>query len=80
MPKNDKNGKEGGTFLSKTPFFEPVFTFFFKKTELFRRKIVQINIFPGPGGITKSANTKKGQAYFAKKWVKKGNGLGKLYF
>ena len=48
---------------SKTLFLNP-FLYFFKKIEFIRRKIVQINLFPG--GIKKSAKKKEGQARFAK--------------
>ena len=71
-PKISKNRRKRGYFLGKTPFLSP-FLHFFKKIELFRRKTVRINIFPG--GIKNSAK-KKGQSHFAQKKVKKGYFLG----
>ena len=68
-----KNGKKGGIVLSKTPVLINQFLHFFKKRELFRRKIVQINIFPG--GIKKLTKTappqKKGSGIFCQKMGKK---------
>ena len=58
--------------FGQNSIFEPIFTFF-KKIELFRRKTVRINIFPG--GIKNQAKIgqkKKGQSHFAQKKGKKG--------
>jgi hypothetical protein len=66
--------------LGKTPFLS-LFLHFFQKIELFRRKTVRINIFPG--GIPNSAK-KKGQSHFAQKSIKIGKKRGtfwaKLHF
>jgi hypothetical protein len=52
LPKKGKNRQKKGYVLGKTPFLSS-FLHFFKKIELFRRKTVRINIFPG--GIKNSA-------------------------
>jgi hypothetical protein len=62
-PKISKNRRKKGYVLGKTPFLSP-FLYFFKKIELFRRKTVRINIFPG--GIKNSAK-KSGSISFCPK-------------
>ena len=60
----------------KTPFLSP-FSHFFKKIELFRRKTVRINIFPG--GIKNSAKIgqkKRANLILPKKSVKIGKKKG----
>jgi hypothetical protein len=71
-------GKNKWYFLSKTPLLSS-FLHFFKKNELFRRKMVPINIVPGEiKNLAKNRpKQKKGRAHFGKKWVKKGYFFGK---
>ena len=64
-----KNRQKNGFCFGQNSIFEPIFTFFFKKIELFRRKTVRINIFPGRN--KKFSQKPKRQAHFGKKWVKR---------
>ena len=65
--------------MGKIPFLSP-FLHFFKTIELFRRKTVQINIFPeGKKNSAKIGQKKKGQSHFAQKSVKIGKKRGTFW-
>ncbi len=68
--------RKRGYFFGQNSIFEAVFYVFFKKIELFRRKTVRINIFPGGKKNSATIGKKKGQSDFAPKRVKRGTFFG----